>query len=34
MISFSVKEEKFVEKILDGLKVISFTESLGGQKVL
>ena len=34
MISFSVKEEKLVEKILGGLKVISFAESLGGTESL
>ena len=34
MISFSVKDEKFVEKLLGQLKVISFAESLGGTESL
>lgn len=34
MISFKVKEEKLVEKILNGLEVISFAESLGGTESL
>lgn len=34
MISFSVKDEKLVEKILNGLNVISFAESLGGVESL
>lgn len=34
MISFKVKDEKLVEKILNGLEVISFAESLGGTESL
>ncbi|MGL6186426.1 MAG: trans-sulfuration enzyme family protein [Clostridium chrysemydis] len=34
MISFKVKDEKLVEKILNGLEIISFAESLGGTESL